>query len=136
MVEVPEANDRFGSFLAVGSAPETRHSKARVEPIGEKRDQTWRRLTVQSRTTSGPNQKKSYPPTSVRPILTHPHVLLPPMINADNLHEAEQEALGQLAQMDLSLAARLQALAMNAEAPKAVIEFARALPTMFDICST
>ena len=57
------------------------------------------------------------------------------MINADNLHEAEQEALGHLAQMDLSLAARLQALAMNAEAPKAVIEFARALPTMFDICS-
>ena len=45
------------------------------------------------------------------------------MINADNLHEAEQQALGQLAQMDLALATRLHALAMNAEEPKEIIEF-------------
>ena len=48
------------------------------------------------------------------------------MIDADNLHEAEQQALGQLAQMDLSLAARLHGLAMNAEEPKEIIEFTRA----------
>ena len=48
------------------------------------------------------------------------------MINADNLHEAEQEALGQLAQMDLALAARLHALAMNAEEPNQIIELMRA----------
>ena len=47
------------------------------------------------------------------------------MINADNLHEAEQQALGQLAQMDLTLAARLHALAMSAEEPKEIIEFTR-----------
>ena len=48
------------------------------------------------------------------------------MIDADNLHEAEQQALGQLAQMDLSLAAHLHAEALNAEDPKAKVEFARA----------
>ena len=48
------------------------------------------------------------------------------MIDADNLHEAEQQALGQLAQMDLALAARLHALAMNAEEPKEIIELTRA----------
>ena len=48
------------------------------------------------------------------------------MIDAEALHEAEQQALGQLAQMDLSLAARLHALAMNAEDPKAIMDFTRA----------
>ena len=48
------------------------------------------------------------------------------MIDADNLHEAEQQALGQLAEMDLSLAVRLHALAMTAEEPKDIIEFTRA----------
>ena len=48
------------------------------------------------------------------------------MINADNLHEAEQQALGQLAQMDLALAARLWALALNSDEPKEIIELTRA----------
>ena len=48
------------------------------------------------------------------------------MIDADTLHEAEQQALGQLAEMDLALAARLHALAMTAEEPKDIIEFTRA----------
>lgn len=48
------------------------------------------------------------------------------MINADNLHEAEQEALGQLAQMDLALAARLHQLALNSDEPKEIIELTRA----------
>ena len=48
------------------------------------------------------------------------------MINADNLHEAEQEALGKLAQLDLSLAVHLHGLAMSAEEPKEIIEFTRA----------
>ena len=47
------------------------------------------------------------------------------MIDADNLHEAEQQALGQLAQMDLSLAAHLHAEALNAEDVKAKMEFVR-----------
>ena len=50
----------------------------------------------------------------------------PPMINTDNLHEAEQEALGQLAQMDLALAARLHQLALNSDEPKDIIELTRA----------
>ena len=48
------------------------------------------------------------------------------MINADNLHEAEHEALGQLAQMDLALAARLHQLALNSDEPKEIIELTRA----------
>lgn len=48
------------------------------------------------------------------------------MIDADNLHEAEQQALGQLAQMDLSLAAHLHAMAMNSDEPKEVTELTRA----------
>ena len=48
------------------------------------------------------------------------------MINADNLHEAEQEALGQLAQMDLALAARLHQLVLNSDEPKEIIELTRA----------
>ena len=47
------------------------------------------------------------------------------MIDADALHEAEQQALGQLAQMDLSLAARLHERAMSAEEPKEIAEFTR-----------
>ena len=47
------------------------------------------------------------------------------MIDADALHEAEQQALGQLAQMDLSLAARLHERAMAAEEPKEIAEFTR-----------
>ena len=49
----------------------------------------------------------------------------PRMIDADNLHEAEQQALGQLAQMDLSLAAHLHAEALNAEDIKAKMDFVR-----------
>jgi hypothetical protein len=47
------------------------------------------------------------------------------MIDADALHEAEQQALGQLAQMDLSLAAHLHAEALNAEDTKAKMELVR-----------
>jgi hypothetical protein len=48
------------------------------------------------------------------------------MINADNLHEAEQEALGHLAQMDLALATRLHQLVLNSDEPKEIIELTRA----------
>ena len=47
------------------------------------------------------------------------------MIDAEALHEAEQQALGQLAQKDLSLAARLHERAMAAEEPKEIAEFTR-----------
>src|SRR4051794_40497354 len=47
------------------------------------------------------------------------------MIDAEALHEAEQQALGQLAQMDLALAARLHGLAMDAEEPKEITEHVR-----------
>jgi len=47
------------------------------------------------------------------------------MIDADALHEAEQQALGQLAQMDLALAARLHALAMNTDEPKEMLDYVR-----------
>ena len=48
------------------------------------------------------------------------------MTTADTLHEAEQQALGQLAEMDLSLATRLHGLAMTAEQPKDILDFTRA----------
>lgn len=48
------------------------------------------------------------------------------MINADAPHEAEQQALGQLAQMDLALAARLHALAMTCDDPQEILELTRA----------
>ena len=47
------------------------------------------------------------------------------MIDAEALHEAEQQALGQLAQMDLSLATRLHGLAMDAEEPKEIADHVR-----------
>ena len=47
------------------------------------------------------------------------------MIDADALFEAEQEALGRVAQMDLSLAAKLHRLAMDAEEPKEIAEHVR-----------
>ncbi|WP_293907301.1 hypothetical protein [Phenylobacterium sp.] len=47
------------------------------------------------------------------------------MIDADALHEAEQQALGQLAQMDLALAARLHALAMASDDPKEIADHTR-----------
>lgn len=47
------------------------------------------------------------------------------MIDADELHDAEQEALGRLAQMDLALAERLHALAMEAEDPRQIAEHTR-----------
>ena len=48
------------------------------------------------------------------------------MIDADALHEAEQQALGQLAQMDLSLATHLHAEVLNAEDIKAKMDLVRA----------
>ena len=48
------------------------------------------------------------------------------MIDADALHEAEQQDLGQLAQMDLSLAKHLHSLASSAEDTKEIIDFTRA----------
>jgi hypothetical protein len=48
------------------------------------------------------------------------------MIDADALHEAEQQALGQLAQMDLAMAARLYALGLATDDPQEVLEFNRA----------
>ena len=48
------------------------------------------------------------------------------MIDADAPHEAEQQALGQLAQMDLALAARLHALAMTCDDPQEILELTRA----------
>ena len=48
------------------------------------------------------------------------------MIDAEALHEAEQQALGQLAQMDLALAKHLFSLAMGAEDREDIIEFTRA----------
>ena len=47
------------------------------------------------------------------------------MIDADALHEAEQDALGRLAEMDLALAARVHALAMTAEDPKEIADHTR-----------
>jgi hypothetical protein len=47
------------------------------------------------------------------------------MIDAEALHEAEQQALGQLAQMDLSLATRLHGLAMSTDDPKEVADHVR-----------
>ena len=47
------------------------------------------------------------------------------MIDADALHEAEQQALGQVAQMDLALAQRLHRLAMEAEEPKEIADHVR-----------
>ena len=48
------------------------------------------------------------------------------MIDADALHEAEQQALGQLGQMDLSLAKHLHGLALSSEDTQEIVEFARA----------
>ena len=48
------------------------------------------------------------------------------MIDAEALHEAEQQALGQLGQMDLSLAKHLHGLALSTEDTKEIIDFARA----------
>jgi len=47
------------------------------------------------------------------------------MINADHLHDAEQLALGRLAEMDLALAARMHSLAMTAEDPQEIAAHVR-----------
>ena len=47
------------------------------------------------------------------------------MINADNLHEAEQQGLGQLAQMDLAAAAKVHALLMACDDTKELLELLR-----------
>ena len=47
------------------------------------------------------------------------------MIDADNLHEAEQQALGQLAQMDLAAAAKVHALLMACDDTKELLELVR-----------
>jgi len=47
------------------------------------------------------------------------------MIDADALHDAEQQALGQVAELDLSLVTRLHRLAMEAEDPKEINDYVR-----------
>ena len=47
------------------------------------------------------------------------------MIDADALHEAEQQALGQLAQMDLALAKHVHGQAMSTDDPKEVADHVR-----------
>ena len=47
------------------------------------------------------------------------------MINADNLHEAEQQGLGRLAQMDLAAAAKVHALLMACDDTKELLELLR-----------
>jgi len=47
------------------------------------------------------------------------------MIDAEALHEAEQQALGQAAQLDLSLMSRLHRLAMEAEEPAEINGYVR-----------
>ena len=47
------------------------------------------------------------------------------MIDAEALHEAEQQALGQLAQMDLALAKHVHSMAMSTDDPKEVADHVR-----------